>query len=412
MHRLTARPLPRFALFLIALTLGAHAQTYTVIHNFTGGADGANPIAGLTMDRAGNLYGTTFAGGGGSCTNTYEGTGCGAVFKLTRAGAGWTLAPLYDFHGVFDGAGPWSGVVFGQDGRLYGTATAGGMNRCDPFLNLNGCGVVYSLTPPARTCSRTSCVWREVPIYSFFSELEESNPLGSVVFDAAGNLYGTTIYGNNFVYKLTPNHGGWLESTLYDFDYIRDGNYPVAGVTFDNQGNLYGTTSSGGTIGWGTVFQLSPSGEGWTENTLHYFQGGDDGGAPWAGLTLDQHGNLFGATSCGTVFELTPSGGGWSYSDLYDFNFDGCGEGPNGNLILDAAGNIYGTTWVSVFKLTPSNGSWSYSSLHDFGNGMGGSTPYGGLVFDANGNLYGTAYYGGTGTACPSGCGVVFEITP
>ena len=147
MHRLIARALPLLVLFLIALTAGVRAQTYTVIHTFTGGADGANPIAGLTIDRAGNLYGTTFSGGGGPCTNIYGATGCGAVFKLTRAGSGWTLAPLYDFQGVFDGGGPWSGVVLGPDGRLYGTAAAGGTNRCGTFLNLNGCGVVYSLTP-------------------------------------------------------------------------------------------------------------------------------------------------------------------------------------------------------------------------------------------------------------------------
>lgn len=237
--------------------------------------------------------------------------------------------------------------------------------------------------------------------------------MGSVVFDAAGNLYGTSYVGNNFVYQLTPDRGGWLESTLYDFLPIPNGSSPIAGVSFDNQGNVYGTTTNWGIYGWGTVFQLTRSGDGWAQNTLHQFSGGSDGGEPWAGLTRDQHGNFFGATTCGgTVFELTPSGGNWTYTEIYNFNGDGCGAGPNGNLIVDGAGNLHGTTWQSAFKLTPSDGGWIYADLHDFTGPSGGSTPYGGLVLDANGNLYGTASAGGTGTACAGGCGVVFEITP
>jgi uncharacterized repeat protein (TIGR03803 family) len=245
----------------------------------------------------------------------------------------------------------------------------------------------------------------------FLGGADGTAPLGKVLFDEAGNLYGTTLGGNGpgTVYKLTPSQG-WAESTLYAFS-SQSGYFPFDGVTFDNVGNLYGTTSDGG-LGYGIVFQLSPSGSEWIENDLHIFQGGSDGGIPWAGLTLDQSGNFYGTTSCGTVFELSLSNGSWTYTLVYNFGDQGCGPGPHGNLILDGAGNLYGTTNTSVFKLIRSDDGWTYTSLHDFTGGSDGSGAYGNLVFDANGNLYGTTLGGGTGSACSDGCGVVFEITP
>jgi uncharacterized repeat protein (TIGR03803 family) len=257
--------------------------------------------------------------------------------------------------------------------------------------------------------------------------------------DQMGNIYGTTVsggaYGQGTVYKLTRSGGGWVESILHDFGAAGDGIQPLHNVTFDASGNLYGTTSYGGANNNGTVFQLVPSGSGWTENILASFSlSGSAGGAPYAGLIIDQSGNLYGATSAnapgggppngdgsgGAVFELMPSGSGWTLKVLYSFFAAGGGYhcGPYGNLVMDAAGNLYGTTYSdgaygygSVFKLTPASGQWTYSSLHDFCSDgwpcSDGGLPAGDLAMDANGNLYGTAIIGGTDTY-----GVVWKITP
>ena len=199
-------------------------------------------------------------------------------------------------------------------------------------------------------------------------------------------------------------------------------------MVFDKAGNLYGTTWDSfyqhpeGT--GGIVFQLTPSEAGWTESIIYRFTRGFDGGAVWAGLIFDQAGNLYGGTTWegagggGTVFEMTPSGGNWMFNVLYGLS-GGTECGVYGNLVMDQAGNLYGTTLCdgvyglgSVFKLTPSNGSWTYTSLHDFTGGSDGANASCNLVFDAAGNLYGTAVAGGTGSNCIGGCGVVFEITP
>jgi uncharacterized repeat protein (TIGR03803 family) len=242
---------------------------------------------------------------------------------------------------------------------------------------------------------------------------------GDLIFDQAGNIYGTTTFGGKgygVVYELTPSG---TESVLYAFSGS-DGYYPDAGVIFDNAGNLYGTTEDGGLNMLGTVFELTYSiGFGWAESFLYSFQNGNDGNQPSAGLIFDPSGNLYGTTSNGgsggggTVFELTPSGGGWTYSLLYSFT-GGNQCGPEGTLVMDGAGNLYGTTQCdgahnkgSVFKLTPSANGWTYTSLHDFTGGSDGGYPLCNVVFDANGSLYGTTYGGGT-----QGVGVVWEIMP
>ena len=183
-------------------------------------------------------------------------------------------------------------------------------------------------------------------------------------------------------------------------------------MTLDSAGNLYGTTT------YPTVYELSPSGSGWTETTLSEL----DGSYPaYGGLVLDPHGNLFGTTGgfqgAGNVYELSPSNGGWTMSTLYTFSGY---EGPLDTPTLDAAGNVYGTSYATgpyeegqVFKLTPSNGSWIFTDMHDFNGSSGGGEPVGGVVFDASGNMYGTTSAGGTGgSQCNGGCGTVWEITP
>ena len=420
----------RFA-FLATLVcvfcISSQAQTFTVIHNFSGGADGANPYAGLTIDGAGNLLGTASAGA----------LGYGTVFKLKPSKSGYTLGVLYSFTGGNDGAYPYNGVVVGSDGIVYGSTYSAGNGGCGGY----GCGNVFNLKPPATFCRSVSCPWTETSLHGFVGGNDGSEPTQgtNVIFDQMGNIYGTTVsggvYGQGTVYKLTRSGSGWTESVIHTFGASGDGAQPLHNVILDSSGNLYGTTSFGGASNNGTVYQLVPSGSGWTENILVSFSlSGSAGGVPYAGLLIDRSGNLYGATSAnasgggpptgygggGTVFELTPSGGGWILKVLY--NFPDLGEGyhcgPYGNLVMDAAGNLYGITYSdgpygygSVFKLTPASGQWTYTSLHDFCSAgwpcADGGLPSGDLTMDANGSFYGTTSLGGTNND-----GVVWKITP
>ncbi|MGA2904887.1 MAG: choice-of-anchor tandem repeat GloVer-containing protein [Candidatus Korobacteraceae bacterium] len=384
-------------LMLTIMRQGLQAQTFTVLHNFTGGADGGYPYAGVTMDRAGNLYGTTYYG---------------TVYKMTHTGVSWTLATLGDVGET------WAGVTIGPNGSLYGTTYDGGAY---------GNGSVFNLRPPLHACSNVLCSWTETVLYSFQGGTDGANPASGVIFDQAGNIYGTTAYGGlecyylgncGTVYEVTPSGSGWTESVIYAFSGS-DGESPLSSVIFDNAGNLYGTTWGGGTYpcggsGCGTVFELTPTGSGgWAESFLYSFTNGADGLNPYAGLIFDPSGNLYGATAGGseTAFKLTPSGVTWTFSLVYSFTGgDWCG--PRATLVMDGAGNLYGTTACdvpngTVFKLTPSDdGTWTYTLLHGFTD-PDGALPFGGVVIDANGNLYGTTSAGGQ-----YGYGVVWEITP
>jgi uncharacterized repeat protein (TIGR03803 family) len=409
----TARTLVMLLLLTVLGAPVAHAQ-YNVIFNFAGASGGAFPydVSGLTFDHRGRLYGTTF----------YGGAGFGLVFQLTSSGSGWTFTPLYSFQSGSDGAYPFAGVTFGPDGALYGSTYEGGGGGCG-----NGCGTVYRLTPPATACKTAICPWNETVLYRFTGGTDGANPHGGVTFDQAGNLYGTTVFGGSglgTVYQLTPAHGSWTESVLHNFGGGTDGTEPDGGVVFDNAGNLYSTATGGGQYGYGTFFQLTPSGSGWTENTLYNFSGGTDGGVPFAGPTIDSSGNLYGTTSQGggapgyggTVYELSSSGGNWAFTVLYTFTgIDNGGLAPYAGLVIDSTGSLYGTTGAggpyqgdgTVYELTPAGGGWTFTSLHGFTGGDNGLDPFGALALDADGNVYGTATYGGT-----HGYGVVFEITP
>lgn len=411
-----------FALSVVAPA--AHAQNFQVLHTFTGGQDGGAPDAGLTLDRAGNLYGTAEYGGTGPC-QTENLHGCGTVFQLTHRGTGWTFAPLYSFNGWLhnDGAYPVAGVSIATDGSLYGATMVGGsLTQCQRGP---GCGTVFRLQPPARACQSVLCPWLETVVYRFTPAPDAYYPTGTLIFDQAGNLYGTTRDGGagdfGTVYEVTHANGGWTENVIYSFDYY-NGAYPAAGVIFDTAGNLYGTAVDDGYYINGTVYELTRSGSGWTGMAIYNFTGGEDGYQPIAGVIFDSAGNLYGATANGRpdgegiVYQLTPSGGVWNYTPLHSF-IRAYGRGPGASLVMDAAGNLYGTAsgvplaWGSVFKLTPSNGSWIYTDLHDFTGGSDGGYPFGGVILDGNGNLYGTTYGGGN-AGCVYGCGVVYEITP
>jgi uncharacterized repeat protein (TIGR03803 family) len=398
------------AALVVAAILAAgpvQAQTLTVLHTFTGGSDGGQPIGTLTMDRAGNLYGTASKGGfaGFGCF-----LGCGSVFKLTQVGSNWLFAPLYSFQGESDGSTPYAGVTIGPNGSLYGTTGAEGTQ--------DG-GTVYNLQPSLNHCGTPLCPWRETVLHRFTGNLGNGDGAypawGSVVFDSAGNLYGTAAGGgaNNdgAVYELTHTAGGWTESVLYSFTGQGDGSDPVGGLVIGAANHLYGTTENGD-VEDGCVYELTNSGSGWTENTLFNFYH-SVAGAPEAGMTMDRSGNLYGTTvNAGTVFELAPSGGGWTFTLVWYFGYL---AGPNyGPMFFDAAGNLYGASgWGGsyddgfVFKLTPSQNGWTRTDLYDFTGNSDGSHPTGGLVLDASGNIYGTTFDGGAG-----GQGTVFKLTP
>ena len=405
-------------LFLLLFAVVAHAQTFTVLHNFTGGQDGANPYTGLTIDRAGNLYGTAEYGGS-QANDCHITKGCGTIFKLTPSGTGWVFRPLYQFQGFpsGDGAQPMGRVIIGADGSLYGTTQQGGGSGQNCGV---GCGTVFKLTPPATFCRSFTCSWRETLLYSFAGTPDGASPSGELAFDGAGNLYGTTQSGGTgaefggIVYELSPAQGSWSKTILYNFPQAA----PYGGVVRDGAGNLYGTTNFDGEYNSGYAYQLTQSG---TLNNLHSFGAPFDGFGTY-GVILDQAGNLYGATGNGMhngepdAYELSPSGGNWTYIILHTFA-PLYGGGPGGaDLVMDAAGNLYGTTigdgesgdpYGNVFKLTPSNGIWIYTDLHDFSGGSDGRRPFSSVVIDASGNLYGTASEGGA-----NGDGVVWEITP
>ena len=243
----------------VVLTLAAQPQTFKVIYSFTGGQDGQYPYAGLTIDQAGNLYGTTVDGGA---------RGWGTVFKLSHKGATWLLSPLYSFAGGSDGANPYARAVVGPDGRLYGTTNAQGNAGC---FQGSGCGTVFNLRPPPRACTTALCPWTETVLYRFTGGGDGGNPAGAdLAFDGSGHVYGTTLYGGlqacpgpmscGVVYALTPESGGWTESVLYSFTGGSDGGNPGGGLIFNQAGSLYGVTSQFGPTGQGTVYQLTHPG--------------------------------------------------------------------------------------------------------------------------------------------------------
>jgi uncharacterized repeat protein (TIGR03803 family) len=410
----------------------AQAQTLTVLHSFTDGRDGANPMAGLSTDARGSLYGTAAQGG----------SGYGTVFKLAPAGSGWVFTPLYAFAGGADGDDPVARVVFGPNQTLYGTTRHGGEGGCIG----GGCGTVFNLQPPPSACVTVLCPWRETIVLRFDGN-GGSYPLSEVTFDNSGNMFGTTQYGVplqdgegscvpdcGLVYELTPSNGGWTESTPYGFkdgSFGQLGAYPQGGVTFDSAGNLFGTVA-GGYYGNGEIYELTPPGDPyWAEQDVHDFNQG--GAGPIANMILDPSGTFYGTaaglypgygTQPGSVFSLVPNGAGWTFTTLH--TFPTLGGGPAGQLLRDSAGNLYGTTVTggvnplgtcpadgcgTIFELSPSNGGWVYSELYDFTGSSDGAAPYSNLVMDANGNLSGTASAGGNSN-CAAGCGVVFKFTP
>jgi len=409
-------------ILILPMSAGAASQ-YKVLYRFKPSGDGANPLAQLIFDSRGNLYGTTNLGGA---------NGFGTVFRLTPGANGtWTETVLYDFCAALncaDGAQPAAGLIFDTGGNLYGTTETYGAHGPSG-------GTVFRLAPTVKG------KWTHTILYSFcavYKCKDGSQPWAGLIFDAAGSLYGTTFGGGvhqgGTVFKLTPGaKGKWIETVLHSFCAAKctDGADPFASLIFDAAGNLYGTAANGGTYFDGTVFKLTPGAKGqWTYTLLFTFNG-KSGAGPVAGLISDAAGNLYGTADtggdlgcnsgigCGVVFKLAPGANGkWIETILHAFH--SVPAYPVAGLILDAAGNLYGTAsepvaghFGVVFKLTPNaNGKWTYTVPHTF-NGKDGAGPMASLISDASGNLYGTAASGGDLTGCSgSGCGVVFEIAP
>lgn len=396
-----------FALAGALMAQPTQAQTFTILHNFTGGSDGFSPTAGLTLLGTGNLFG---------------GAGPSATFRIRQAGQGWVFTPIFEFNGT-DGQSLAGRVTFGPDGALYGATSAGGLPECSA-----GCGVIFSMRPPSSICRSISCPWTESVLYQFDPRhMDGYGPTGGLTFDASGNIYGTTSFGGVFgggtVFQLSPSQSGWTETVLYNFHQRQmDGTGPNGNLVIDREGNIIGTTVGGGSpeCQCGVVFQLTHTAGGWTETVLHSFTLQPDGADPSGGLISDAAGNLYGGTEQGgsylggSVYELVLSNGGYFFQSLYSFQSDADFEGPVGILAIDSNGRLYGATFSqgspggNVFKLTPGNGGWTYTDLHDFGV-MDGENPLDGPTLDSNGNLYGTTSGGGTGQC---NCGVVYQIVP
>jgi uncharacterized repeat protein (TIGR03803 family) len=342
------------------------SQTETTLHNFAGApTDGANPLGDLLFDSTtGLVYGTTNKGG----ASTLCSKGCGTVFSIAPDGSSYSV--IYEFAGgTGDGANPQAGLVIDSSGNFYGTTYNGG---------LFGFGTVFKLAPaPAGGFTETI-------LYAFTGGNDGSHPLSQLVLDSSGNLYGTTFEGGSkkrgAVFELTPSG---VETVLYAFTATNDGEHPRAGVVFDASGNLWGTTSQGvGTAKLGAVFKLVPVSGVWTENFLFPFTG-PNGSTPYARVTIDDSGNVFGTTKfggtptcsftasgCGVVFELTPSDGGYIETPIYSFT--------------GSAGD--GAEPLADLTLALDNGGYEY--------------------------LFGTASEAGTlGGTCPAtGCGMAFEL--
>jgi uncharacterized repeat protein (TIGR03803 family) len=396
---MTTTKLPIILLVWIAavcLTIPAHAaDRETVMFSFVR-ATGTQPQGQVTLDSAGNVYGAAFLGG-------FEQGG--AIFELSPNGSGgWTNTDIVQCVNTLCYE-PLGSMVWDSAGNLYGAG----------FLF----GSVFEL-------SNVAGVWSVTASYDFGTTGAPSN----VVIDASGNLYGISGFGGSankgWVFEATPAAGGtFTVIDLYDFtgpDGAESGCCVYSGVALDQFGNIYGTTPSGGSSancsgGCGVVFKLTKSSGVWTETVLHSFNG-TDGSLPQAAPFATSNGTVFGTTTTGgsagfgDLYELTPVSGGSRYHVIHSFTGGNDGAGPNSPLVQDAAGNLYGTTPGggsggngTVFEFSHASGSWHETILQAF-DGADGSSPTG-VTLDSRGNLYGVTASGG-----PNGNGVAYRLSP
>ena len=322
---------------------------HTVLYSFTGGADGGEPYKGVTLDAAGNVYGTAVTGGSGSC----EG-GCGVTYKLTKSGTTWTYNVIHAFTGGADGSGPGARVTVNTNGDVYGMTPTGGAN---------GLGTIYALHP------KPNGSWATKVIHTFTGGADGSTGSAGKMILRGGHLYGAAttggVNGAGTIFEMTPTQTGeWDFKTIYSFKGEPDGVFPYGGLLFDGGGNIYGTTYYGGANDVGAVYRLSPDGVGeWNERLLYSFGTGSDGNSSISNLVFDSSGNLYGTTSEG-----------------------GSGSG-------------------TIFKLA--RGTLLESIPHSFQGPPDGAFPYAGMVAGGNGTFFGATTHGGT-----DGEGAVYKFTP
>jgi uncharacterized repeat protein (TIGR03803 family) len=384
----------------------ASAQTFAQLYDFKGGADGANPVSGLTLGSDGSLYGTTETGGSGPCIDTFH-NGCGVVFKLSKSGR---FTTIYQFQGGTDGAAPDAGVILDSHGNVFGTTFAGGGGDCK-FALAGGCGTIFKIDASGK----------ETVLYRFGGGLDGGGPHGTLNQDAGGNLWGTTELGGIFTNRQCSSAGC---GTLFRLDRNgnllsrafqgppNDGATPLAGLVADPNGTFYGTAYQGGTNSSGILFKVSPTRK---LTVLHYFNGAAGDASNPTGLIISG-GKIYGsavsggADQGGAVYEVDLSG----EHLLYSF-----GEGNDesvvfaqGLLARESDGTLYGTTTLGFLeedngKLYKLDAAGNFEVVHQFFGQPDGSEPDAGVIRDAAGNIYGTTELGGASNA-----GTIFKFTP
>jgi uncharacterized repeat protein (TIGR03803 family) len=377
----------------------------------SGASDQSPPLYmdfALTMAQTSNAYFGTSNGGNDS-------GGLVTGFSLILP-----FSSVYNFKGSPDPSNPYSTLVADANGTLYGTSYHGGKNKV---------GAIFQLTPPAVPGGN----WTESVLYSFSGGNDGANPTAGLVMNAGGVLYGATPFGgtghSGTVFSLAPPAspgGAWTHKVLYNFAGGADAAIPGGCLFLSSDGILYGATYGGGSAGMGAVFKVAPptfAGSPWTETVLYSFLGGTDGAAPYAGVTMDTAGNLYGTTTgggsagLGTVFELSPVGltGAWSETVLYSFAGGTDAASPMAGVVVGGDGSLYGAATAggaagfgAVFQLTPpSSGGWTESLLYSFSGNNGDGDPYAAPLLGGDGSLYGTTAGGGT-----TGYGTVYQLTP
>lgn len=392
----------------LVLVTCAWASSESVLYNFNSySGDGYYPYGGVIADKSGNLYGTVSSGA----------AGYGAVYELANSGGTWNESLIHIFTGgATDGAYPQDGsLVFDKAGNLYGVTYQGGSF---------GYGIVFEL-------SLSGGKWTETILHNFAGYPKDGTyPTSGLVFDAAGNMYGTTYQGGSHNYGsafiMTLSKGKWTEKVIHSFPAGNGGDYPVGGLTVGKNGYFYGVTIYGGaTYNDGIVYRLFQARGAWVAQTVYQFSGGADGANPYSALTMDAAGNFYattyygGASNLGTVYKLKAgSNNKYTHSVIYSFkggNTDG--EYPYyAPVTLDSKGNVYGTTYQggsqynegTVYELKVSGTKYKEVLLHPFEDTSSndGYYPRAGLLL-LNGKIYGATYAGGA-----HGAGVVFEVTP